>query len=88
MVAVTLATQTTEFLSCRGETTQLTVLVHRLAEPVDPWVVADSTVSNINKDDLKVLVGRVLQNKKRTSRKLVNIRLEDSQPFISTHHSN
>jgi hypothetical protein len=57
---VTLAAQTTVLLASRGETTELTVLVHRLAEPVDPWVIADSTVSNIHKDDLKVLVGGVL----------------------------
>jgi hypothetical protein len=81
VVAVALATQTTELLSSGGETTKLTVLVHRLAEPVDSWVVADSTVSNINKDDLKVLVGRVLQYKKCASRELVNIKLKNSQPF-------
>lgn len=60
MVACALAAQTTELLASRGETTELTVLVHRLAEPVDPWVIADSIVCNIHKDDLKVLVGGIL----------------------------
>jgi hypothetical protein len=36
------------------------VLVHRLAQPVDPWVIADGIVSHIHKDDLKVLVGAIL----------------------------
>jgi len=31
VVSVALATQTTELLACRGETTELTVLVHRIA---------------------------------------------------------
>ena len=60
VVPVTLATQATVLLACRGETTELTVLVHSLAKPVDPWVVADGTVSHINQDDLKVLVGAIL----------------------------
>jgi hypothetical protein len=60
VVPGTLATQATELLASRCETTKLTVLVHRVAEPVDPWVVADSIVSNIHEYHLKVLVGRVL----------------------------
>jgi hypothetical protein len=60
LVCVTLATQTTELLASRGETTELTMLVHRLAQPVDPWVIADSIVSHIHKDNLKVLVGAIL----------------------------
>jgi hypothetical protein len=60
VVSVAFAAQATVLLASRGEATELTVLVHRLAEPVDPWVIADSAVSNIHKDDLKVLVGGVL----------------------------
>jgi hypothetical protein len=36
------------------------VLVHRLAQPIDPWVIADAIVSHIHKDNLKVLVGAIL----------------------------
>jgi hypothetical protein len=36
------------------------VLVHILAQPVDPWVIANGIVGHINKDDLKVLVGAIL----------------------------
>jgi hypothetical protein len=68
VVAGTLSAQTTELLASRGETTQLTVLVHRVAEPVDPWVVADSAVCNVNKDDLKVLVGGILRCEKQANR--------------------
>jgi hypothetical protein len=68
VVAGTLSAQTTELLASRGETTQLTVLVHRVAEPVDPWVVADGTVCNVNKDDLKVLVGGILHCEKQANR--------------------
>ena len=57
MVAGTLSTQTTELLASRGETTQLTVLVHRVAEPVDPWVVADSIVSTRAGGDRRRIAG-------------------------------
>jgi hypothetical protein len=70
VVAGTLSTETTELLASRGETTQLTVLVHRVAEPVDPWVVADSIVCNINKDDLKVLVGGILHCEKLANKRI------------------
>ena len=60
MVGVALAAQTTVLLASRGEATELAVLVHILAQPVDPGVVADGSVGNINKDDLKVFVGTIL----------------------------
>ena len=60
VVGVALAAQATVLLASRGEATELAVLVHILAQPVDPGVVADSSVGNINKDDLKVFVGTIL----------------------------
>lgn len=60
LVSVTFTSQATELLACRGQTTQLTVLVHRVAEPVDPGVIADGIVSHINKDNLEVFVGTIL----------------------------
>lgn len=60
VVPLTLATQATVLLARRGESTELTVLVHGIAEPVDPWIVADSIVGDIHKDHLKVFVGWVL----------------------------
>ena len=60
VVGVALAAQATVLLASRGEATELAVLVHILAQPVDPGVVADGSVGNINKDDLKVFVGTIL----------------------------
>ena len=61
MVQVTLSSESPELLPSRGKTTKLTVLVDTLADPVDPWVIADGIVCGINKDDLKVFVSRILQ---------------------------
>jgi hypothetical protein len=52
--------ETTVLLASSGEGTKFAVLVDGIAKPVDAWVTADSLVSNINHDDLKVLVGRIL----------------------------
>jgi len=60
VVGVALAAQATVLLASRGEATELAVLVHILAQPVDPGVVADGSVGNINEDDLKVLVRTIL----------------------------
>ena len=56
VVSVSLSTQSPEFLSGRCETTELSVLVDWLAEPVDSWVISDCIVSNINENNLVVLV--------------------------------
>jgi hypothetical protein len=37
VVSVAFAAQATVLVASRGETMELAVLVHRLAEPVDPW---------------------------------------------------
>lgn len=60
VVQVSLSSQSPALLPSRGEPAKLPVLVNRVAEPVDSWVVSDSIMSNINQDHLKVLVGRIL----------------------------
>ena len=51
---------TTGLLAGGGETASLTVLVHRVDDPVDAGVTADGLVLGVDKDDLVVLVGGVL----------------------------
>ena len=41
------------------------MLVDRLADPVDSWVVPDSIVSSINQDYLIVFVSGILTTKSR-----------------------
>jgi hypothetical protein len=60
VVVVTLSTKTTILLSFGGETSEFSVLVHRVADPVDPWIISDGIVCRVYKDNLVVLVGRVL----------------------------
>jgi len=60
VVTVSLANETTVVATSRGQTTQLTVLHGRLADPVDAGIVADGGVGRINKDNLEVLVGSIL----------------------------
>lgn len=59
VVAVTLV-ETTGALAGGGKATSLAVLVDGVDDPVDAGVDADGLVLGVNKDDLKVLVGRVL----------------------------
>jgi len=54
------AAKTTVLLSCGGQSTKLTVLVDGVNNPVNPGVVADCVVSNVNENNLVILVGRVL----------------------------
>ncbi|CAB78741.1 hypothetical protein [Arabidopsis thaliana] len=61
VVVVTLSTKTTILLSFGGETSEFSVLVHRVADPVDPWIISDGIVCRVYKDNLVVLVGRVLR---------------------------
>lgn len=46
--------------SGRGKSAELAVLVHRVDDPLDARVVADSLVLGINENDLEVLVGIIL----------------------------
>jgi len=57
---MSLALETTELLTGTGKSTQLTVLVDRVADPVDTGIVTDSLVCGVNKNDLEILVYRVL----------------------------
>ena len=52
--------KTTALLAGGGETTVLAVLVDGLDDPVDARIAADSLVLGVDKDDLVVLVRRVL----------------------------
>jgi hypothetical protein len=51
---------TTGLLAGGGKTASLTVLVHRVDDPVDAGVTADGLVLRVDEDDLVVLVGGVL----------------------------
>ena len=59
VVAVALV-DTTRLLADGGETASLAVLVDGVADPVDAGILADGLVLGVDKDDLVVLVGRVL----------------------------
>ena len=60
-VVVLVATaKTTALLAGGGETTGLAVLVDGGDDPVDAGIAADGLVLGVDKDDLVVLVGRVL----------------------------
>ena len=52
--------ETTALLAGGGKTTGLAVLVDGGDDPVDAGIAADSLVLGVDKDDLVVLVGRVL----------------------------
>ena len=59
VVAVALV-ETTGLLAGGSETTSLAVLVDGGDDPVDAGILADGLVLGVDKDDLVVLVGRVL----------------------------
>lgn len=60
--SVSLNSQTTMLLAGRGQASSLAVLVHRIHDPVDSWIVTNGNVLWINHDDFEVLVGGVLVN--------------------------
>lgn len=62
VVVLVALVDTTRLLTSRGEGASFTVLVDGVSNPVDLRIVADSVVGGVDKDDLKVLVGRVLVN--------------------------
>lgn len=55
------APETSVLLSSRSETAKLPVFVDWIADPVDSWVVPNSSMSRINQNHLKILVSRVLK---------------------------
>ncbi len=70
-VVVLVATaKTTALLAGGGETTRLAVLVDGVGDPVDAGIATDGLVLGVDKDDLVVLVGRVLVDP---------VRVEDAQ---------
>jgi hypothetical protein len=69
VVLVTTA-ETTALLAGGGKTTGLAVLVDGGDDPVDAGIAADGLVLGVDKDDLVVLVGRVLVDP---------VRVEDAQ---------
>ena len=60
MVVVTLSAQSSVLLSLRCKSSELTVFVHRVADPVDSRVITHSVVCWVDQDDLVILVGRIL----------------------------
>ncbi|KAL3821726.1 hypothetical protein ACHAXA_008462, partial [Cyclostephanos tholiformis] len=46
--------------SSAREASALSVLVHGVRDPVDPWIVANLHVGRVDEDDLVILHGRVL----------------------------
>jgi hypothetical protein len=54
--------ETTALATGRGQSAELAVLVHSIADPVDTGIVTDGLVSGVNKNDLKVLINSVLVN--------------------------
>ena len=61
---VTSLEHTTVVATSGGETTELTVLVSGVADPVDLGVVSDGIVRRIDKNDLVVLVGGILRTRR------------------------
>jgi hypothetical protein len=59
-VASTTVSETTVRTTSRSQTAELTVLHGWAGDPLDAWVVADSVVAGIDKNDLKVLVCSIL----------------------------
>jgi hypothetical protein len=55
-----LSLKTPVFLTSRGQSAKLSVLVNRVAYPIDSWVIADGIMGGINQDYLEVFVGRIL----------------------------
>lgn len=53
---------TTVHLASAGKPTELTMLVDRVADPVDARIATNSLVDRIDEDDFEVLVGTVLSN--------------------------
>ncbi|GIL94303.1 hypothetical protein Vretimale_547, partial [Volvox reticuliferus] len=57
---VALGAQAAVVLAGRGQAAKFTVLVHRVAKPVNAGIVADGVVGRVHEDHLEVLVARVL----------------------------
>ena len=76
--SVTLDSEPSSRSSSGGESSQFSVLVDWVGNPVDSGVISDSVVSWVNKDDFVELVGSVLSNP---------IAVKDSQSTESSSNS-
>lgn len=63
VVQVSLSTESSVLLTGRCKSSKLSVFVHRVADPVDPWIVADSSMCRIHQNHLEVLVSWILQSR-------------------------
>ena len=60
--AVTLHSETTVLAASRCQTSSLSVLVHRVHNPVDTRIVSDRDMLGIDQDNFVVFVGSILVN--------------------------
>ena len=79
--SVTLNSQTSVFAAGRSQTTSLSVLVDRVADPVNTSIVSDIDVVRINNDNLVVFVGGILVDPIRVQHSHVTVNTSDS--FLS-----
>jgi len=54
--------KTAVLFSNAGEAASLSALVHRISDPVDPWVAADGFMIWVNEDNFVIFVDAVLVN--------------------------
>lgn len=66
--------QTTVLPSCTGDTTCFTVLLARLADPVDFRITANGLVHGVHQDHFKILVDCILETKKKIVTKKLKVR--------------
>ena len=68
--SMSLNSQTSSLLASRCQTSQFSVLVDGIADPVNLGVVSDGLMASIDEDDFVVFVGSILSNP---------VRVEDSE---------
>jgi len=66
----TLDSESSGFLSSGGQTSEFSVFVDWLGDPVKSWVISDGSVTRVNHDDFEEFVSGVLSNP---------VRVEDSK---------
>lgn len=62
VVLITLNQETSVLLAGSGQSSEFSVLVNGITDPVDSWVVLDGSVVRIDEDDLEELEGGVFGN--------------------------
>lgn len=73
--SVSLHSEASVLAASRSESTSFSVLVDRVDDPVDAWVVSDHNVLRINHDDFEVFVGGILVDP---------VRVEDAEVSASS----